>query len=96
MQAAILSSMAVHLRHQSSLTEANLNGATVTVSLGGLTYASGVSASSFALVNSPVISGLSPTSPAARRPPSPWLHQGLRRPGTLAVRVLAGRALRQR
>ena len=37
----------------SSLTEANLNGATVTVSLGGLTYASGVSVSSFALVVSP-------------------------------------------
>ena len=42
-----------------SLTEATLNGATVTVSLGGLTYASGVSASSFALVTSPTIAGLS-------------------------------------
>ena len=42
----------------SSLTEANLNGATVTVSLGGLTFASGVSASSFALVTSPSIAGL--------------------------------------
>ena len=42
----------------SSLTEANLNGATVTVSLGGLTYASGVSASSFALVTTPAIAGL--------------------------------------
>ena len=42
-----------------SLTEATLNGATVTVSLGGLTFASGVSASSFALVTSPAIAGLS-------------------------------------
>ena len=42
-----------------SLTEATLNGATVTVSLGGPTYASGVSASSFALVTSPAIAGLS-------------------------------------
>ena len=37
-------------RRTTSLTEATLNGATVTISLGGLTYASGVSASSFALV----------------------------------------------
>ena len=41
-----------------SLTEATLNGATVTVSLGGPTFASGVSAFSFALVTSPAIAGL--------------------------------------
>ena len=42
-----------------SLDEASLNGAAITVSLVGLTFASGVSASSFALVTSPTIAGLS-------------------------------------
>ena len=40
-----------------ALTEANLNGATVTVSLAGRTFASGVSASSFALEST--VNGLS-------------------------------------
>ena len=42
-----------------ALTEANPNGATVSVGLGGLTFASGVSTSSFALVTMPAIAGLS-------------------------------------
>ena len=55
-----------------SLTEAILNNATVTVS--GITYASGVSASSFALVTNPGVSGLSVSNvtgggPAAPAPP---------------------------
>ena len=43
----------------SPLTEANLNGATLTVTLIGATYASGVSASSFQLATAPTIAGLS-------------------------------------
>ena len=42
-----------------TLTEGNLNGARLTVTLIGVTYASGVSASSFHLVTSPTIAGLS-------------------------------------
>ena len=43
----------------SPLTEANLNGAELTVTLIGATYASGVSASSFQLATAPTIAGLS-------------------------------------
>ena len=43
----------------STLTEANLNGATVTVALEDTTFAAGVTKSSFALVTSPAIAGLS-------------------------------------
>ena len=42
----------------SALTEANLNGATVTVALEDTTFAAGVTKSSFALVTSPAIAGL--------------------------------------
>ena len=42
-----------------SLTEDNLAGATLTVTLGGVTYAAGVTAASFELVTSPTIAGLS-------------------------------------
>ena len=42
-----------------TLTEANLNGASLTVTLIGATYASGVGASSFQLVTNPTIAGLS-------------------------------------
>ena len=42
----------------SALTEANLNGATVTVALEDTTFAAGVAKSSFALVTSPAIAGL--------------------------------------
>ena len=42
-----------------TLTEANLDGATLTVTLAGVTYAAGVSATSFELVTSPTIAGLS-------------------------------------
>ena len=47
----------VSATNPASLTESALNGATVT--LVGLTYASGVSASSFSLVTNPSLSGLS-------------------------------------
>ena len=81
----------------SSLTEANLNGATVTVSLGGLTFASGVSASSFQLVTSPAISGLSISNvtggASGTRTATLTLATGsgfdFDTPATLAVRVLA-------
>ena len=43
----------------SPLAEANLNGAELTVTLIGVTFASGVSASSFQLATSPTIAGLS-------------------------------------
>ena len=78
-----------------SLTEATLNGTTVTVSLGGLTYASGVSASSFALVTNPTIAGLSiaNVTGGASGCMSATLTLGftgdLDTPATLAVRVLA-------
>ncbi len=42
----------------SALTEASLNGATVTVALEDTTFAAGVTKSSFALVTSPAIAGL--------------------------------------
>ena len=80
-----------------SLTEANLNGATVTVSLGGLTFASGVSASSFQLVTSPAISGLSVSNVTGGASGSTSATLTLATasgfdfdtPATLAVRVLA-------
>ena len=78
-----------------SLTEATLNGATVTVSFGGLTFASGVSASSFALVTSPTIAGLSiaNVTGGASGSTSATLTLGFTgdfdTPATLAVRVLA-------
>ena len=80
-----------------SLTEANLNGATVTVSLGGLTFASGVSASSFQLVTSPAISGLSISNVTGGASGSTSATLTLATasgfdfdvPATLAVRVLA-------
>ena len=49
----------------SPLTEANLNGASLTVTLIGATYASGVGASSFQLVTNPTIAGLSVGSVSA-------------------------------
>ena len=49
----------VSATNPASLTESALNGATVTVTLVGLTYASGVSASSFSLATNPTLSGLS-------------------------------------
>ena len=49
----------VSATNPASLTESALNGATVAVTLVGLTYASGVSASSFSLVTNPSLSGLS-------------------------------------
>ena len=80
-----------------SLAEANLNGATVTVSLGGLTYASGVSASSFALVTSPAIAGLTIAnvtggasgSTSATLTLATGTGFDFDTPATLAVRVLA-------
>ena len=78
-----------------SLTEATLNGATVTFSLGGLTFASGVSASSFALVTSPAIAGLSVSNVTggASGSTSATLTLGFTgdfdTPATLAVRVRA-------
>ena len=49
----------VSATNPASLTESALSGATVTVTLVGLAYASGVSASSFSLVTNPSLSGLS-------------------------------------
>ena len=80
-----------------SLTEATLNGATVTVSLGGLTYASGVSASSFALVANPAIAGLSignvtggaSGATTATLTLATGAGYGFNTPATLAVRVRA-------
>ena len=76
-----------------SLTEATLNGATVTVSLGGLTYASGVSASSFALVANPAIAGLSignvTGATTATLTLATGAGYGFNTPATLAVRVRA-------
>ena len=76
-------------------TEATLNGAAVTVSLGGLTFASGVSASSFALVTNPTITGLSiaNVTGGASGSASATLTLGFTgdfdTPATLAVRVRA-------
>ena len=78
-----------------SLTEATLNNATVTVLLGGTTFASGVSASSFALVANPAVSGLSVASVTGGASGSTSATLTLAftgdisAPTTLAVRVLA-------
>ena len=44
------------------LTEGNLDGATLTVTLGGVTFAAGISAASFELVTNPTLAGLSISS----------------------------------
>ena len=80
-----------------ALTESALNGGTVTVSLVGLTCASGVSASSFALVTSAAIAGLSISnvtggasgSTAATLTLATGAGFDFDTPATLAVRVLA-------
>ena len=81
-----------------TLTEANLNGATLTVTLpSGTTFASGVSASSFALVTNPTIAGLSignvtggaSGTRTATLTLATGTGYGFNTPATLAVRVLA-------
>ena len=82
----------------STLTEANLDGARLTVTLpSGFTFASGVSASSFALATNPAIAGLSISNVAggasgtrtATLTLATGMGYGFSRPSTLAVRVLA-------
>ena len=82
----------------STLTEANLNGAVLTVTLpSGFTFASGVSASSFALATSPTIAGLSISNVTggasgtrtATLTLATGTGYGFSRPSTLTVRVLA-------
>ena len=79
-----------------TLTEANLNGATLTVTLpSGVTFASGVSALSFELVTSPAIAGLSignmtggaSGATTATLTLATGAGYGFSRPATLAVRV---------
>ena len=81
-----------------TLTEANLNGATLTVTLpSGTAFASGVSASSFALVTNPTIAGLSignvtggaSGTRTATLTLATGTGYGFNTPATLAVRVLA-------
>ena len=81
-----------------TLTEANLNGATLTVTLpSGTTFASGVSASSFELVTSPAIAGLSignvtggaSGATTATLTLATGAGYGFSAASTLAVRVLA-------
>ena len=81
-----------------TLTEANLDGATLTVTLpSGTTFASGVSASSFELVTSPAIAGLSIGNVAggasgattATLTLATGAGYGFSTASTLAVRVLA-------
>ena len=81
-----------------TLTEANLSGATLTVTLpSGTTYASGVSASSFELVTSPAIAGLSIANvtggasgaTTATLTLATGAGYGFSTPATLTVRVLA-------
>ena len=78
-----------------SLAEATLNNATVTVLLGGTTFASGVSASSYALVTNPAVSGLSVANVTGGASGSTSatltlaFTGGFSAPTTLAVRVLA-------
>ena len=65
----------ISARSPATLTESNLNGATVTVSLVGHTFASGVSASSFALVsavNGLSVSGITGRGPQHQRHPARW------------------------
>ena len=82
----------------STLTEANLDGARLTVTLpSGFTFASGVSASSFALATNPTIAGLSISNVTggasgtrtATLTLATGAGYGFSRPSTLAVRVLA-------
>ena len=81
-----------------TLTEANLNGARLTVTLpSGFTFASGVSASSFTLATNPTIAGLTISNvtggASGTRTATLTLATGagysFSRPSTLAVRVLA-------
>ena len=81
-----------------SLTEGNLDGATLTVTLrSGFTFADGVSASSFELVTSITIAGLSIGNVAggasgtgtATLTLATGASYGFNTPATLAVRVLA-------
>ena len=81
-----------------SLTEANLNGARLTVTLpSGFTFASGVSTSSFALATNPTIAGLAISNVTggasgtrtATLTLATGAGYGFSRPSTLAVRVLA-------
>ena len=82
----------------SPLTEANLNGATLTVTLpSGTTFSSGVSASGFAFVTSPTLAGLSISNVTggasgtrtATLTLATGTGYGFNTPATLAVRVLA-------
>ena len=82
----------------SPLTEANLNGAALTVTLpSGTTFSSGVSASGFALVTSPTLAGLSINNVTggasgtrtATLTLATGTGYGFSTPATLAVRVLA-------
>ena len=87
----------VSATNPASLTESALNGATVTVTLTGLTYASGVSASSFALATNPTIAGLTISNVTggtsgtrtATLTLATGTGYGFSRPSTLAVRVRA-------
>ena len=81
-----------------TLTEANLDGARLTVTLpSGFTFASGVSASSFALATNPTIAGLSISNVTggasgtrtATLTLATGTGYGFSRPSTLTVRVLA-------
>ena len=81
-----------------TLSEANLDGARLTVTLlSGITFAGGVSASSFALVASPPIAGLAIASVSggasgattATLTLETGAGYGINRPTTIAVRVLA-------
>ena len=80
----------------SALTEASLNGATVTVALEDTTFAAGVTKSSFALVTSPAIAGLSVDSVSGGASGSTsatlnlsWSGTTLAADAKLKVRVLA-------
>ena len=79
------------------LTEDNLDGATLTVTLAGVAYAAGVTAASFELVTSPTIAGLSIGGVAGGAPGSATstltlaagAGYGFDAASTLAVKVLA-------
>ena len=80
-----------------SLTEDNLDGATLTVTLGGVTFAAGVSTTSFELATSPTIAGLSISTvtggatgtTAATLTLAAGAGYGFDAAATLAVKVLA-------
>ena len=81
-----------------TLTEANLDGARLTVTLlSGVNFAGGVSASSFALVTSPALTGLAIASVSGGAPGTTMATliletsagYGFDSPATIAVRVLA-------